>query len=91
MVAEPIIVVVDPEGEVATLLERATDAPLVVELNGRRYRVSRDPDDLFADYDPQRAEQAFARVFGILKGVDREALKAELRAQRDQDSSGRPA
>ena len=91
MVAEPNTVVVDPEGEVATLLEQATDAPLVVEVNGRRYRVSRDPDDPFADYDPQRAEQAFARVFGILKGVDREALKADLREQREQDSPGRPA
>ena len=91
MVAERITVMVDPEGECARLIEQATDAPLVVELAGQRYRFTREPDDPFADYDPERAAAAFDRAFGILAGVDREALKAKLREQRDQDSRGRPA
>ena len=83
MVAEPNTVVVDPESEVAAFLDQATDAPLLVEFSGRRFRVTRESDDPFAGYDPERAAAALTRVFGILKGVDHEALSAELREQRD--------
>jgi hypothetical protein len=93
MVTPTRTVVVAPDSEVGKLLEQADQAPLVIERNGARYRVVREPDavDPFADYDPVEARAALNRVFGILSGVDREALKAELREQREQDSLGRPA
>ena len=91
MVAAFKTVIVRPGGEVGKLLKQADVEPVVVEQDGVRYRVTREPDDLFADYDPKAARAALNRVFGLLKGVDTEALKAELRAQREQDSLGRPA
>ncbi|MDO8689863.1 MAG: helix-turn-helix domain-containing protein [Dehalococcoidia bacterium] len=46
---------------------------------------------IFAHYDPERARQALARSAGALAGVDRQALLEDLRAEREQDSAGRPA
>jgi len=46
---------------------------------------------IFAHYDPERARQALARSAGALVGKDSQALLEDLRAEREQDSSGRPA
>ena len=59
--------------------------------DARGFDLAREVSDPFANYDPERARAALDRVFGILRGVDKEALKAELREQRAQDSRGRPA
>ena len=50
-----------------------------------------DPNDIWKDYDPEKVREAFHRGAGLLKGVDTEQLKRDLREQREQDSAGRPA
>ena len=47
--------------------------------------------DIFAHYDPVRARQALIESAGALARVDRQQLHADLRAQREQGSPGRPA
>jgi hypothetical protein len=91
MVVQTNAIAVQSEDEVGQLLKQADEAPLFLERNGVRYRVSREPDDLFADYDPERVRIALEESRGALAGVDIEALKADLREQREQDSIGRPA
>lgn len=45
---------------------------------------------LWAGYDPQKAQQAIETGFGALAGlVDGEQLKADLRAAREQNATGR--
>jgi excisionase family DNA binding protein len=46
---------------------------------------------LWRDYDPERVRAALRATAGILAGVDIKRLKADLRAERRQASSGRPA
>jgi hypothetical protein len=41
-----------------------------------------DTDDPFESYDPEKALTAMRGIFGMLKDVDIEALKAELDAER---------
>ena len=50
-------------------------------------------DDPWANYDPQKALQAVEQSAGILKesGVDVAQLLVDLRAEREQNSTGRPA
>jgi hypothetical protein len=84
-------VVVDPDGEVARVLTHALDEPILIDTRRARFRVVQEADDPFADYDPERARAALDGLAGTLKGVDVEALLAELREQRAQDSQGRPA
>ena len=47
--------------------------------------------DIWANYDPQRVREAFRKARGLLKGIDREKLKEDIREARGQDSRGRPA
>jgi hypothetical protein len=88
--APPPSIRIDPTSALARALAVA-DGPIVLESGGVRYRVEREPDSIFAGYDPERVGAAFRSVAGILEGVDTEALINELREQRGQDSSGRPA
>ena len=45
--------------------------------------------DIFAHYDVARARQALLDSAGALAHVDRQVLQADLRAQREQQSTGR--
>jgi hypothetical protein len=83
-------ITVRPDSDIARLLEQAAETPAIIEARGVRYRVMREDDDPFAHYDPQRAKAALDRAFGSLTGVDTDALLAELREHRAQDSVGRP-
>jgi hypothetical protein len=47
--------------------------------------------DIWADYDPEKVEQGLQQSKGALKGVDIEALKNDVKSQRQQERHGRPA
>ena len=91
MAKEPLTITIDPESELGRALATVNDAPIVLERDGARFRVIRDADDLWVDYDPRRVRRALRQSAGALAGVDVAALKRELREQRSQDSPGRPA
>jgi hypothetical protein len=50
-----------------------------------------DPDAIWKDYDPEKVLHAMHEAAGLFAGVDREQLLRDLREQREQDSTGRPA
>ena len=94
MAKELRIIHVTPGSELAYLLEQAAVAPLILEKGGERYRLNheaKETENIFAHYDPKRAQQALKRSVGALAHVDREELLADLREQREQNSHGRPA
>jgi hypothetical protein len=47
--------------------------------------------DIWADYDPDKVKQGLQSSAGALKGVDHEALKKDIKNQRQQESQNRPA
>jgi hypothetical protein len=47
--------------------------------------------DIWANYDPDAMIAALRKSAGAFADIDTEQLKADIREQRDQDSSGRPA
>ncbi len=47
-------------------------------------------EDIWGAYDPAKVTQALAASGGALTGVDRDELLADIRAQRGQNSQGRP-
>ena len=91
MAVELKTVVVEPDSEVARVLTHALDEPILIDTRRARFRVVRETDDPFANYDPERVRAALDGLAGTLKGVDVDALLAELREQRAQNSQGRPA
>ena len=56
----------------------------------RHQALPHDQRDIWATYDPDRARAALKASAGALRGIDIEQLKADLAAQRQQDSPGRP-
>jgi hypothetical protein len=56
MTAEAKPIKITPDIRVAELLEQADAAPVVLEQNGVRYRLSREEEDLWADYDPEKVQ-----------------------------------
>ncbi len=92
MAIEPKRIHVDRDTTVSDLLQEADRAPVVLEKDGLLYRLTQaQPADLRPDYDPERTRRALARSAGALKGVDVDELLADIYAQREQDSQGRPA
>ncbi len=83
---------VAPGSELDRLLEAAVGAPLILVRDGLRFRLTPEDaqEDISANYDPERVRRVLRELAGARKGVDAEALKADRRAQRGQDSHGRP-
>ena len=83
----------NPNEELARRLNQKDAQPVVIEVNGVRYDVVRQTEDIWAGYDPQRALKAIEKSAGILKraGVDAEQLEKDVYEDRTQNSSGRPA
>jgi hypothetical protein len=92
MVATEKTIEVVPGSELDRLLEAAADAPLILVKSGRRFRLAPEgaQEDIWANYDPERVRRALRESAGALAHIDVEAFKADLRAQRGQDSHGRP-
>lgn len=47
--------------------------------------------DIWAGYDAEKARGVLRESAGVLAGIDREALLADIHAAREQASHGRPA
>lgn len=90
MVALPRVVPVVPDSELGRIMDEASTQDVVLEKNGVRFRLARANDDPLAEYDPERAQAAWQSTAGMLRSVDADALIADLREQRGQDSNGRP-
>jgi hypothetical protein len=92
MATNPRIIRVTPGSELAEIVDESANTAIVIERDGRRFRLV--PDDaarLAETYDPDRVLDAIERATGIFAGMDVERLKAELREQRVQDELDRPA
>lgn len=88
----------DIERELARRLDRAKheNKPAEVMIAGNRYRLVpvddvQTTDEPSTTYDPQKMREAIHAAAGTMKGVNRDELLADLRAERGQDSIGRPA
>jgi hypothetical protein len=86
MAKELLTISIDPTSKLAHALAEAK-APVVLDSDGVRYTVARE--DVFARYDAQAVLQALRESRGALRGVDTEALLADLAAQRGQNPSRR--
>lgn len=88
--------------EFATLLKRAAEAgqALRVEIDDQPYDLRIAPateerqTDIWANYDPARLRAVLRRNAELPERADLAAVEqiiADIRAQRGQDSQGRPA
>lgn len=73
--------------ELAELLTQAEATPILLEKDGKLFRlepITREPEDIFANYDPQAALAGIKDAAGSWTDVDPEALKAQLYRSREE-------
>lgn len=89
---------VPKDSEIAKVLRDApaSGEPLRIEVGTARFIVTReslhvvgDEDDIWADYDPERALAAIEAAAGSWSDVDADALRGDLREQLEQNSADR--
>jgi hypothetical protein len=91
MAAERIIPL-DPESNVKDLFDQVGDRPAIVSIGGKRFQVTPEVEDIWANYDPERALAGMRAAIGLFvdKGVDFDKWREEIKEQRGQYSVGRP-
>ena len=83
---EEVIVEVEADSEIAKALAAAGKKPVTLVNNGQRYAVSRDPDDLWADYDPAAVRDALRAAADTLTPEEGEHLKQNIYRWREEGS-----
>jgi hypothetical protein len=69
------------------VLGEAATTPLLLEKNGDLYqldRVQKQPEDIFAGYDPQAARAGMQAAAGSWSDIDAETLKAYIYRAREE-------
>lgn len=96
MSAEPKTIDVAPDSELADLLRELRETPLILSLEGRRFRV--EPEEisqgdlteaeLWADFDQARFLEGIDAAAGGWRHLDTERMKTDIRRRRDEGSRG---
>ncbi len=84
MAKEPLTIMIDPDSELGRALAE-TDGELVVLLrNGTRFRVTRDTDDPWENYDPEKVRDGLRKFAGMLTHEEGERIKEAIYRGREE-------
>ena len=83
-VKTPRIIELDPESELARVLESTNGEPLYLNSNGVRFRVIRVEEDPWANYDPDAVLAALQEVAGTLPSEEGARMKELIYRARDE-------
>ncbi len=84
MAKEPLTIKVDPQSELGRALDETDAAPVVLDRGGVRFRVSRDDDDPWANYDPEKVRAGLRKFAGMISPEDAERLKEAIYRGREE-------
>jgi hypothetical protein len=84
MAKEPLTIVIDPDSELGRALEETDGEPVVLLRNGTRFRVTRDPDDPWANYDPEKVRDGLRKFAGMLTREEGERIKELIYRGREE-------
>ncbi len=85
MLREPKTIAVDPDSELAHLLDQATERPILLEKNGVRFLLSREENSW-----PEMSDEEYQRVLdetiGMLPEEEAEQMLAAIYRAREEGS-----
>lgn len=91
MKTEARVINVAPDSDLGRLLKDVGVSPVILEKEGELFTLVRnETKDIWATYEPEKVLEALRHTKAILAGVDEESLLSDIRADREQDSNGRP-
>lgn len=77
-------ITIDPGSELGKALAEADDTPVVLAIDGVRFRVSRSDDDPWANYDPERVRDGLRRFAGTISREEGERIKSLIYRGREE-------
>ena len=87
MLDEPKVMKVVAGSEIDRLLDEAEAAPLILERNGTRFRLSKEAkEDIWAGYDPQAARKALDETAGSWADLDTDKMIEDIYRWREEGS-----
>ncbi len=95
MVAEPKVIVVDPESELGRALGDAGGAPIVLQRGTTRFRLvemlpadrsqaETDREAIWASYDPEAIRKGLEEVAGLITPEEGERMKEMIYRAREE-------
>jgi hypothetical protein len=84
MTTTPLTIRIDPESELGRALADADVKPVILQSNGARFRVTRDPDDPWANYDPEKVRAALRKFAGMISPEEGERIKEMIYRGREE-------
>jgi hypothetical protein len=84
MAKETLTITIDPESELGRVLDEADGEPVVLLWGGTRFRVTRDPDDPWENYDPEQVLEGLHEIAGTLSPEEAERMKELIYRGREE-------
>ena len=92
MSRDPLTITIDPDSELGRALDEANGNPIVLVRDGVRFRVTRDSDDPWASYDPEKLRAGLKKVAGLLTPEEGDRIIETIYRGREEGTRpiGRP-
>jgi hypothetical protein len=84
MASEPLTITIDPQSELGRALGEPDEAPIILIRNGARFRVTRDPDDPWAKYDPEKVREGLRKFAGAITEEEADRIKEMIYRGREE-------
>jgi hypothetical protein len=84
MAKEPRTITIDPDSELGRALDQSAGEPVLLLRNGTRFRVTRDLDDPWANYDPEKVRAGLRKFAGMLTPEEGERIKEAIYRGREE-------
>ena len=84
MAKERLTINIDPDSELGRALDENDGELVVLVRNGRRFRVTPDADDPWANYDPENVRAGLRKFVGMLTPEEGERIKEAIYRGREE-------
>jgi len=84
MSKETLTITIDPDSELGRALEETNGESVVLLRGAARFRVTRDPDDPWASYDPESVLEGLHEIAGTLSPTEGERMKELIYRGREE-------
>ncbi|MCC7021332.1 MAG: hypothetical protein IT338_00810 [Thermomicrobiales bacterium] len=86
MAKAPLTITIDPDSELGRALDEAEGEPVVLVRGAARFRITRDADDPWADYDPEAVLEGLCEIAGTLTPEEGERMKELIYRGREEET-----
>ena len=84
MAKQPLTITIEPDSELGRALDETAGVLVILLRGGTRFRVTRDPDDPWANYDPEKVLEGLHEISGSLAPAEGERLKELIYRGREE-------